>query len=123
MANRKESCSDITLSVGDVEVTIESVNVDDEFDGEEVFGNNVEPDGYVIHEHTVGGSFEVHGKKEEVNEILFDDDGLPVPATITIEHYGDVEPTRLTDVITTSKGYEASQGDFTTTTYDFFVAS
>jgi len=122
MADRKESASDITVSVGEeTEVVVESLTLTKEIDIEEIYGSGrVFPDGYAINEISFQGSMELMGNRLDLEDILFDDNGVPVEANITVTHL-DGSVTRFTQVLATSDGWEMSAGESTTTSFEIIA--
>lgn len=120
MADRKESAADITVSVGDEDdVVVERLTATKEIDIETIYGSGrTLPDAYAVNQISYQGTMELAGNKLDLEEYLFDDNGIPVEATITITHMNG-ESTAFTEVLCTSDGWEMNSGESTTTTYEF----
>jgi len=122
MASRKESASDITVSVGpESEVVVERLTLDKSVDASAIRGSGkTVPDSYSIDAIDYQGTMELQGNALELEEILFDQNGVPKEATITVTHM-DGTTTAFYEVITTSAGYEMSAGETTTTQFEFMA--
>lgn len=120
MADRKESAADITISLdSETDIVVESLSVTKDIDIETIHGSGrVFPAGYSINQITYEGSMELQGNRLDLEQQLFDGNGIPVEATINITHF-DETLTSFTQVLATSEGYEMNQGESTTTTYEF----
>lgn len=122
MANRKESASDIVVSVDDeTDITVERLTLTKEIDIEQIYGsNNTLPDGYAINQISYQGTMELQGNRLDLQELFFDSNGIPVEVEITITHFDDTTTT-YSEVLATSEGWEMSDGESTTTTYEFMA--
>lgn len=122
MAERKEAAADITVSVNsDTDIVVETLSLTKEIDIETIYGSGrTMPDGYSINEVSYQGSMELMGNRLELEEQLFDDNGIPEEATITVSHF-DGGSTVYTEVLTTSEGYEMDAGETTTTSFEFIA--
>lgn len=122
MADRKESAADITISIdSETDIVVESFSVTKDIDIETIYGSGrVLPAGYSINQISYEGSMELQGNRLDLEETLFDGNGIPEEATINVTHFDDT-PTSFTQVLATSEGYEMSQGESTTTTYEFIA--
>lgn len=120
MAERKESAADITISVGDEsDIVVEQFSATKEIDIETIHGSGrVLPAGYSINSISYQGSMELQGNRLDMEDQLFDENGVPLEATINITHFNG-ELTSFTQVLATSEGYEMSAGESTTTTFEF----
>jgi hypothetical protein len=122
MAQRKESAADIVVSLeNENDIVVDSLSLTKEIDIETIYGSGrTLPDAYSINQISYQGSMELMGNKLELEEHLFDDNGVPVEATINITHFNG-ELTSFTQVLCTSEGYEMSSGDTTTTSFEFIA--
>lgn len=122
MANRKESAADITVSVGsESEVVVERLTLDKNIDVSTITGSGkTVPDSYSIDGISYQGTMELQGNKLELEDVLFDQSGIPKEAEITVTHF-DESTTTFYEVITTSAGYEMSAGETTTTQFEFMA--
>lgn len=122
MADRKESAADITVSVGDDnDVVVEQLSVTKEIDIETIYGSGrTLPDGYAINQISYQGSMELQGNKLDLEQQLFDDNGIPDEVTVNITHFNE-ELTSFTQVLATSEGWESNAGESTTTTFEFIA--
>lgn len=122
MADRKESAADITVAVGsESDVVVEQLSATKEIDIETIYGSGrTLPDGYAINQISYQGSMELQGNKLDLEQQLFDDNGIPKEVTINITHFND-ELTSFTQVLATSEGYESNAGEATTTTFEFIA--
>jgi hypothetical protein len=122
MADRKESAADIVVSVEDREdVVVEQLSVTKEIDIETIYGSGrTLPDGYSINQISYQGSMELQGNKLDLQDVLFDDNGIPKEVTINITHF-DETLTSFTEVLATNEGWEMSSGESTTTSYEFIA--
>lgn len=120
MADRKETAADITVTIGSgEEVVVERLTMTKQIDVETVYGSGrTLPDGYGINQISYQGQMELQGNRLDLEDTLFDDNGIPVEATITVTHFNG-EETAFTEVIATSDGWEMSSGEITTTTFEF----
>lgn len=122
MVDRKESTADITVSVGDEEVVVESLTVTKDVDIETIYGSGQTlPDGYAINQVSYEGDLTCMGNRQDLEDHFFDDNGIPeILDSITITHL-DGSSTSFQDILITSDGYEVSSGDTTETTFDFIA--
>lgn len=126
MADRKESAADIYVSVGsggggDEEIVVERLSVTKNIDISEIHGSGrLLPDGYSIDSITYQGTMELQGNKLDLNQVLFDGNGVPKEAVINITHFDD-SLTSFDEVLATSEGWEMNAGETTTTTYEFIA--
>lgn len=122
MATRNESMADITISIGDeTDVVVEELTLNKTIEVDTKYGSGrTLPDAYSVDEISYDGSMELDGNKIELEDELFDDDGIPVESTITVTHFNG-ESTSYTQVLATSEGYEGSAGESTTTTFEFLA--
>lgn len=122
MADRKESAADITISIdSETDIVVESFSVTKDIDIETIYGSGrTLPAGYSINQISYEGSMELQGNRLDLEETLFDSNGIPKEATINVTHFDDTL-TSFTQVLATSEGYEMSQGESTTTTYEFIA--
>lgn len=122
MADRKESAADIVVSVGsENDVVVERLTLTKEIDIETIYGSNrVLPDGYAINQVSYQGTMELQGNRLDLEDQLFDDNGIPEEVSITITHFDDTSTT-FSEVLATSEGWEMSSGESTTTTFEFIA--
>jgi hypothetical protein len=122
MAERKESASDIVVSLGEEnDITVESISVTKEIDIETIYGSNrTLPDGYAINQISYSGSMELMGNRLDLEQQLFDGNGVPIEVEVVITHMNG-ESTVFEQVLATSEGYEMTDGESTTTSYEFIA--
>lgn len=122
MADRKESAADISVSVGEEnDIVVERLSLTKEIDIETIYGSGrVLPDGYAINQVSYQGTMELQGDKLDLEEQLFDGNGIPEEATINVTHF-DGGLTSFTQVLATSEGWEMNSGESTTTTFEFIA--
>lgn len=122
MAQRKEAAADIVVSIeNEGDIVVEQLSATKEIDIETIYGSGrTLPDAYSINQISYQGSMELMGNKLDLEQTLFDDNGIPVEVTINITHFND-ELTSFTQVLATSEGYEMSAGDTTTTSFEFIA--
>lgn len=122
MAQRKEAAADIVVSVEDRDdVVVDQLSLTKEIDIETIYGSGrTLPDAYSINQVSYQGSMELMGNKLDLEEVLFDDNGIPQEVTVNITHFNG-ELTSFTQVLATSEGYEMSSGDTTSTSFEFIA--
>jgi hypothetical protein len=122
MANRKESAADITVSIGDEEVVVETLTVNKSVDVETIYGSGQTlPDGYSINQVSYDGDITCKGNRQDLEETFFDVNGIPkVLDSITITHR-EGGTTVFFEVILTSDGYEMNAGETVETTFEFIA--
>lgn len=127
MADRKESAADIYVALGTdgedntSEIVVERLSVTKEIDISQIYGSGrMLPDGYSINQISYQGTMELQGNRLDLDEKLFDSDGVPNEAIINITHFDD-SLTSFTGVLATSEGWEMNAGQTTTTTYEFIA--
>ena len=122
MANRKESAADITVTVGEKEVVVESLSVTKNVDVDTIYGSGQTlPDGYAINQVSYEGDMTCMGQRMDLEDKFFDENGIPkVLDAITITHY-DGTSTSLQDILLTSEGYETSAGETVETSFEFIA--
>lgn len=122
MADRKESAADISVSLGNnTNIVVERLSVTKNIDISTIYGSGrVLPDAYSIDQISYQGNMELMGNKLDLEDELFDDNGIPKEATLNITHFND-DLTSFTEVLATSEGYEMSAGETTTTSFDFIA--
>lgn len=122
MATRKESAADITVSVGDEEVVVETLTVNKSVDVEQIYGTGQTlPDGFAINEVSYDGDMTCKGNRQDLEKHFFDKNGIPkVLDSITITHR-DGGTTVLYEILITSDGYEANAGETIETTFEFIA--
>lgn len=122
MANRKESAADITVTVGDEEVVVESLSVTKNVDVDTIYGSGQTlPDGYSINQVSYEGDMTCMGQKLDLEDKFFDENGVPkVLDVITITHH-DGSSSSLQEILLTSEGYEMSAGETVETSFEFIA--
>ena len=122
MANRKESAADIVISVNsENDIVVDRLSLTKEIDIETIYGSNrTMPDAYSINQVSYQGTMELMGNRLDLEEELFDGNGIPKEATITVTHYDD-SATDFTQVLATSEGWEMDSGETTTTSFEFIA--
>jgi hypothetical protein len=122
MATRKESAADITVTVGEEEVVVETLSVTKNVDVDTIYGSGQTlPDGFAINQVSYEGDMSCKGNKLDLDEKFFDSNGIPkVLDAITISHH-DGSSTSLQEIIVTTEGYEMSSGETTDTSYEFLA--
>lgn len=122
MAERKESAADIAVSVGgETNLVVEQLSLTKEIDIETVYGSGQTlPDGYGINQISYQGSIEFQGNKQELEDALFNDDGIPVEFTVTVTHHNG-EATDFKQCLITSEGWEMNAGEITTTSFELIA--
>lgn len=120
MADRKESAADIVVSVGsENDIVCERLTLTKEIDIETIYGSNrVLPDGYAINQVSYQGTMELQGNRLDLEEQLFDGNGIPKEVSITVTHFDDTSTT-FSEVLVTNEGWEMNSGESTTTTFEF----
>jgi len=124
MADRRESASDITVSIdspaGKIkDFVVERLSATKNIDIQAIYGSGqMLPDGYSINQISYEGTIELQGNKYATDEHMFDNNGIPHEFTITITHMNG-NSTVFTECLATSDGYEMNSGETTTTTYEF----
>lgn len=122
MAERKESAADIVVSIGDEEeIVVDQLSLTKEIDIETIYGSGrTLPDAYSINQVSYQGSMELMGNRLELEQKLFDENGIPKEATINVTHFNG-QLTSFTGVLATSEGWEMSSGDTTSTSFEFIA--
>jgi hypothetical protein len=120
MTTRKESAADITVSVGDEEVVVETLTVNKSVDVETIYGSGQTlPDGYSINQVSYDGDMTCKGNRQDLEQTFFDENGIPIVLdAITITH-ADGGTTVFYEVILTSDGYEMNSGETVETSFEF----
>ncbi len=127
----------VRISVNDLsfEIPVSEVDRTKEVDAERVREMGLYPDGYAINGIDVDGSLSFagnvvrtpQGSTKNLDELLFDDDGVPRTFDITIAHEDpmatDTEATTesIMHCIVTSSQFSSSSGDTTESSYDFLA--
>lgn len=123
MATRKESAADITITVGEEEVVVETLSITKNIDVETIYGSGQTlPGGYAINQVSYEGDMTLKGEKFDLEDKFFDGGVPKVADGITISHY-DGTSTSFNDVIVTSEGYEMNSGETVETTFEFVAMS
>ncbi|WP_330630661.1 hypothetical protein [Halocatena halophila] len=122
MVERKENTADIVVNVGSEEVTVANMTYTKDIDVSAIYGSGQTiPNGYTIGHISYEGEIECEGNKHDINGHFFDGNGVPqVLDSITVTHL-DGSETAFYEVLCTSEGYEVSDGDTTTTTYEYIA--
>jgi len=124
MVNRKESAADITVTVGETEVVVETLSVTKNVDVETIYGSGaILPDAYAINQVSYEGEMTCKGEKKDLEAKFFDSNGIPeVLDAVSITHV-DGDSTDFNDIIITSDGYEMSSGETVETSFEFVAMS
>lgn len=122
MVERTENTADIVANVGSEEVVVETLSFTKDIDVEAIYGSGQTiPNGYTIGQVSYEGEMECQGNKQDINGHFFDGNGIPtVLDSITVTHLNGTE-TAFYEVLCTSEGYEVSDGETTSTTYEFMA--
>lgn len=114
--------ADVVFSVGDEnDVVVEQFSATKEIDIETIYGSNrTLPDGYAINEVSYQGQMELQGNRLDLEDQLFDSDGIPEEGVIAMTHFNG-ESSSFTGVLATSEGWEGNAGEATTTTFEFIA--
>jgi hypothetical protein len=59
------------------------------------------------------------GNGQSINDVVYDENGVPVPASITITHDINGEPENYQTVLVTSDSYEVRSEEVTETAFDW----
>lgn len=135
METRYENAGDVSVKISPNEtLSVETLTLDEEFDVEVLYGSGfVAPSGYSIKRASYGGSINLYGNKNYLNEYLFrTENGVRVPRVleaISVTHLPRnpeadeadqiIDTDTYKKVIVTNKGYEMNDGEVTTTSYEF----
>jgi hypothetical protein len=138
--DRIESAANITLTVskggsgGDgasqaqmLKVPISSLDRTKDIEISEIRQSSLKANGYSVTAISFSGSMmfageRVHGPDNEpirIDELLFDDEDVPNPVSITITHELSGKSETFQDVLTTSDAYEVQSESETETSYDW----
>jgi hypothetical protein len=122
MADRKESAADVKISVDEeTDVTVERLSYTKEIEISTIYGSGrTLPDGYSVDQISYQGTMELQGNKLDLEQQLFDGNGIPEEATITVTHFNG-QASSLDQVLATSEGWELNAGETTTTTFEFIA--
>lgn len=117
------------------EIPASEIDRTKEVDAERVREMGLYPAGYAINSIDVDGSVTFPGSKIEttegtknLDEVLFDDNGIPIPFNLTIakedpmNKQAEADTETLTNCIMTTSEYSASSGESTESSYDFMAA-
>jgi hypothetical protein len=120
MADRTESAADVVVSLGDeTDIVVERLTVSKDIDIEQIYGSNrTLPDSYAINQVSYQGTVELQGNRLDLEEQMYDRNGIPEEFEITITHLNG-EATVYGQCLVTSEGWEMSSGESTTTTFEF----
>lgn len=145
--DRIESAKDITLHVSQgasqgeggaeiIEVPISTVDATKDVSIEQVRENSVKATGYSVTAIEFSGSMSFQGSRKtktaadgtqvNLDDLLYDDEGIPVPVSISITHEllddgSEGKTETYTTVLATSESYEVSDEETTETSYDFIA--
>lgn len=117
------------------EVPISDIDFTKDVDVERVREMGLYPDGYAINAIDIDGSLSFAGNEvrtpsganQNLDDLLFDDDGSPIVFNITVAHEDPGNPEiqadtdTIVNVIVTSSEYSASSGETTESNYDFMA--
>lgn len=116
------------------EIPASEIDRTKEVDAERVREMGLYPAGYAINSIDVDGSITFPGSKIEtsdgtknLDEVLFDDNGIPITFNITIAKEDPMNPQAgedtetLTNCIMTTSEYSASSGESTESSFDFMA--
>ncbi|QSG06404.1 hypothetical protein [Halapricum desulfuricans] len=122
MSTRRESAADITVTIGEEEVVVETLSVTKNVDVETIYGSGQTlPDGFSINQVAYEGDMSCKGNKMDLEEKFFDEHGIPkVLDAITVSHF-DGSSSALQEIIVTSEGYEMNSGETTETSFSFLA--
>jgi len=130
--DKYESAANITFSIGENEIPIQSIDTTKDVEIEEIRGNSLKPIGYSVTEIAFSGSVTFDGNgviddsdidADDLEDFFTDDEGVPVAgATITIAHENNDRQTAYEDVMVTSDGYETTTGDVSGVTFDWIAS-
>lgn len=127
-----ESAANITLTIKETELPVQSIDTTKDVEIEEIRSNNLKPIGYSITEIAYSGSMTFDGNgilddseidETSLEDFFTDDDGIPVDgSTVVIMHDNDNKQTEYYDVMVTSDGYETSSGEVSGLTFDWIAS-
>lgn len=123
-----ETAADIEVVVDDVRVPVSEVDVTKDIEMEEVRHNALKANGISVTEISYSGSLSFHGYRitgpdgrETLDDLLYDDAGIPVPCQLVIYHDLEGDDEVYEDVFFQSKDYSGSETENTETNYDWIA--
>lgn len=138
--DRIESAANITLIISQgaesgssdgasmLEVPISQLDTTKEVEISEVRENTLKANGYSVTSISYSGSmnfagtrFSKGGQEFSLDDLLYDENGVPVPVSINIQHDLDEEAEVYEHVLVTSEGYEVRSEETTETSYDWIA--
>lgn len=129
--DRIESAADITLTVDGTEVPISELDTEKEVEISEVRQNSLKANGYAVTSISYSGSASFMGDRvsgaggdggrQRLDDMIYDDEGVPVPVTITIYHDLDGDQDVYQDVLFTTDGYDSSSESESEKSYDWIA--
>lgn len=126
--DRIESSANITLVVGDTEVPISSLDRTKDVEITQVRQNSLKANGYSITSIEYSGSATFKGYRisgpdgrDRLDDLIYDEEGVPCPVTIVIEHELGGETDVFEDVLFVSDSYEVSTDEETETAFDWIA--
>ena len=146
--DRVESAANITLTVSKGGFAIDEDDVDDGEDGdsemmevpiseldrtkdieiEEIRESSLKANGYTVTSISFSGSMQFAGERvrdpgggntTRIEDLLFDDEDVPNPVSITITHELSGKSETFQDVLVTSDSYDVSSESETETSFDW----
>lgn len=137
--DRIESASNITMTVSAggsndedaqiLKVPVSRIDTTKDIEISEIRESSVKASGYSITSISFSGSImfkgeRVHGPDNApvaLSSLLFDDDGIPKPVSVTITHDLSGKVETFEDVLVTSDSYEVQSESETETAYDWIA--
>jgi hypothetical protein len=121
MANKEENAADITITINDVTIVVDQLQVNEDIDIQKRYGSGYNfPSGRSMGHIDVTGSYTIVGVgSAELNSLFFNENGKPKEFdAITISH-DNGETTEVKDCIVQNRGYEVNDGEMTETSYEY----
>lgn len=123
MTDEVESAAQVVITVEGEEVTVAELDTTKEVNVEELGGSgHLLPSGYSITEIRYRGSMVCNGNRTDLEDVFFDNQGKPVPGTITVTHM-DGTPEQWNEVLVISEGYQMREGEVSQTSYEWVAMS
>mgnify|MGYP006295510797 CR=1 FL=1 len=123
MTDQVESAAQVVVTVGGEEITVAELDTTKEIDVEKIYGSNaILPAGYAIKKIDHSGSMALKGNRKDLEQHLFDPNGVPIPGTLTVTHM-DGDTTSWYELFVVSEGYQLREGEVTQTMYDWVAMS
>lgn len=126
--DRIESSADITLTVDGIEVPIAELDTEKEIEMTEHRQNSLKANGISFESISYSGSASFKGDRvsgpdgrRRLDDLIYDDEGIPVPVTITIYHDLEGDSDEYQDVFFVSDGYNSSNESESETSYDWIA--